>query len=249
MRVVNRLMAVLCLAITCAMMPGRPQGQEEHKQLDWRPVGGCVVDFVNAPCRTVRYHEYSFGSSLGLDRTTISQTVEATARDGSESKTTTSTWHRWWFLPDRTWKFTELLLRSTDRVVYIDHEHKIYETHPGAAMRGFPYWEEDDVQCSHKATHFTYLSGRLPDTVIAGIHVVGYRGRDFRGVDYEIFFAPTIGCQDLRFHMVKRGLFGWITAESDKVVDSYVLGSPSTSLFAVPNDYRQVPSILPCQPK
>jgi hypothetical protein len=240
------------LASACALSEGAGQTHgrnDEHKQLDWRAIGGCVVSFVNTPCRTVHYHQYSYGTSLGFDRTTRSEVVEATDQTGSESNTRTSTWRRWWFGPQRTSKVTELLLRATDTVAYIDHDHKVYETRPGAAKRGFPYWEEDDAQCSHTATHFTYLLGRLPDAVIAGVHVVGYRGRDFRGVEYEIYFAPSIGCQDLRFHMVKRGLFGWITAESDKVVDSYVLGPPSASLFVLPNGYRQVPSILSFQTK
>jgi hypothetical protein len=244
-----RLWAVA--AVIAVMLPGvvtgQSPGRDEHKELHWSGAGGCVVDFANTPCRTVRYHKYFFGSGLGFDRTTRSEAVEATDQDGSESKTTTSVWHRWWFLPERTWKFTELLLRAADRVVYIDHEHKIYETHPGAAKRPVPYWEEDDAQCSHTASHSLYLSGRLPDSIVAGVHVVGYRGRDFRGVDYEVYFAPSIGCQDMRFHMVKRGLFGWITAEYDMVVDSYVLGPPARSLFAIPSGYKQVPSILQFQ--
>jgi hypothetical protein len=238
----------LYLFMPFGLMPGQPQGHEEHKQLDWSSRGGCVVDFVHTPCRTVRYHDYSFGSSLGFDRTSRSEAVEATDQTSSESNTRASTWHRWWFLPQQTSKITELLLRAKDQRVFIDHTHKVYETNTGR-LRGFPYWEEDDAQCSHTATDFTYLSGRLPDSVIAGVHVVGYRGKDFRGAEYEIYFAPSIGCQELRFHMFKRGWFGWITAEYDKVVDSYVLGPPSPNLFAIPSGYRQVPSILPFQAK
>lgn len=244
-----RSVVALCFSMPFSMIHGQPQGHDEHKQLDWRATGGCVVDFVNTPCRTVRYHQYSSGSSLGFDRTARSEAVEATDQNGSESNTRTSTWHSWWFLPQKTSKITELLLRSEDKVVYIDHEHKVYQAEPEAKMRGFPYWEEDDAQCSHTATHFTYLSGRLPDAVIAGVHVVGYHGRDYRGVEYEIYFAPSIGCQDLRSHIFTRGIFGWMAAEYDKVVDSYVLGPPSPNLFAIPSGYRQVQSILPFQAK
>ena len=143
-------------------------------------------------------------------------------------------------------KMTELLLRTEGRVVYIDHEHGVYETQPGG-NRGFPYWEEDDSQCSHTASHYQYLSGRLADSKIANVHVVGYRGRDYRGADYEIFFAPSIGCQQMSFKMVRRGFLGFVTAEYDMVVDSYILGPPATSLYVVPAECKQVPSIIPFQ--
>lgn len=224
---------------------GQTPGDDEHPQLHWTGAGGCVADFVNTPCRTVRYHVYSFGSDLGFDRTTKSEWVEALDHTGSSSKTVTSTWRRWWLF-SQTSKKTELILHTGTQLVYIDHERRIYETHGGKNLP-MPYWEEDDAQCSHTASHSLYLSGRLPDSIVAGVHVVGYRGRDFRGVDYEDYFAPSIGCQDMRFHMVKRSLFGWITAESDMVVDSYVLGPPAPNLFAIPSGYKEVPSILQFQ--
>jgi hypothetical protein len=139
---------------------------------------------------------------------------------------------------------TELVLRNENRTLYIDHERKSFETHSGGANRGMPYWEEDDAQCSNMKFHFQYLSDRLPDSVVAGVHVVGYRGRDSSGADYDVYLAPSLGCQQMRFRMAKRGFLGWKTAEYEMVVDSYDLGPPSSSLFTVPAGYSQVTSIL-----
>jgi len=237
--------AAACLLLRLGVMSGRPLSQDEPKQLDWKGPGGCVVDFVRTPCRTVRYHEHSFGRGLGFGKKTSSRWVVAFDHDGSESQTRASVWHRWFFFPVRA-RITELVLRAEGRVLYIDHERKIYEAHR-KANRPIPYWEEDDGLCSGTAAHSTYLSGRLPDSIIAGVHVVGYRGRDFRGADYEIYFAPSIGCQTMRFFEVMRGISGRITAEYEMVVDSYVLGPPDPSLFATPFEYTEVPSILRSQ--
>jgi hypothetical protein len=242
----SRAVFAMLVVVLPGVMTGQSPGRGEQKAFHWNGAGGCVVDFVNTPCRTVRYHEFSYGSSLGFDRTTRAESVEAFDHTGSQAKTIARTWRRWWPLPLQTSKVTELVLHTEDQIVYIDHERRVYEAH-GGAHRNSPYWEEDDAQCSHTASHSLYLSGRLPDSIVAGVHVVGYRGRDYRGVDYEDYFAPSIGCQDMRFHMVKRGLFGWITAEYDMVVDAYVLGPPARSLFAIPSGYRQVPSILQFQ--
>jgi hypothetical protein len=81
----------------------------------------------------------------------------------------------------------------------------------------------------------------LPDAVVARIHAVGYAGRDDRGSEYEIYFAPSIGCEPVRFNMLTRGRFGWPIAKFERTVDSYELGPPSADLFAVPAGYRQVP--------
>jgi hypothetical protein len=246
MRIGVQAVAALCSFVPFGMMLGQPLGHDEPGQLKWTGAGGCIVEFVNTPCRTVRYHEYLFGSDLGFDRTTTTECVEAFDHAGSSSKTRSSTWNRWWPLPQQTSKKTELILHPPKQVLYIDHERRIYESHEGK-NRPKPYWEEDDAECSHTASHSLYLSRRLPDSIVAGVHVVGYRGRDSRGVNYEDYFAPSIGCQNMRFQMIKRGLLGWITAEYDMVVDSYVLGPPARSLFAVPTGYRQVPSILQFQ--
>jgi len=229
------------------VLVGQQLGRDDHRMLHWSGAGGCIAGFSGTPCRTVRYHIYSFGQSLGFDGTTRSEWVEAFDQTGSEAKTVARTFRRWWPLPQETTNKSELLLRTQDQLVYIDHGRKVYEAHQGAKNRPSPNWEEDDDQCSHTATHSAYLTGRLPDSVIAGVHVVGYRGRDFRGADYEVYFAPSIGCQDMQFRMVMRGFLGWITAEFDMAVDSYILGPPAQSLFTIPSDYRLVPSILQFQ--
>ena len=224
-----------------SVMLGQPLGSEDHRQLEWK-AGGCVVEFVHTPCRTVRYHEYSFG----YDRIGTAETIEATDHSGSESKTTVGRWRPWWYLPGTgpRIRMTELLLRTEDQVVHIDHEHKVFESHAGA-NRKWPSWEEDDSQCSHTASHYLYLSGRLPDSNMANVHVVGYRGRDSRGADYEIYFAPSVGCQQISFEMVRRGFLGLVAEEYDLIVDSYVLGPPAASLYSVPAEYKQVASIRP----
>lgn len=217
-----------------------------HRQLKW--TGSCAVDFASTACRTVRYHESAFGPGLGFEGTTYSECVDAVDHTGSESNTRSSVLRRFYLFPRRTLRITELVLRTENRTVYIDHERKVYESHMRGANKGNPYWEEDDSQCSHTASHSTYLSGRLPDSTIAGVHVVGYRGKDLRGADYELYFAPSIGCQTLLFREVIRGPLGWKTAEYEKIVDSYEIGPPATSLFAIPNGYKQVESIQPPSP-
>ena len=183
----------------------------------WKEAGACVVEFVHTPCRTVRSHEYSFGSGFGPECVTRSERVEAFDHDGSESKTWTAVRNRYWFSPRETKKITELILRKENQTVTIDHDKRVYQVRAGGANRGMPYWEEDDSQCSQTKSHYTYLKGRLPDSIVAGIHVVGYSGRDFRGADDEIYFAPSIGCQTMRDQMVMRGAFGWKTGESDTI--------------------------------
>ena len=238
------------IAIVAAVLSGVGIGQvvqsgdpQSHKQLDWKRPGGCVVEYVKTPCRTVRYHTFSFGSGLGFEGITRSEWIEAVDHDGSESTTVIAARRRYWFFPPKTERKAELVLRKENRTVYIDHARGVYEMHLGGANKKRPYWEEDDSLCSHTASHHAYLSGRLPDSMIAGVHVVGYRGRDHRGADYEVYFAPSIGCVQMRFQMVMRGLFGWKAAEYEMVVDSYEIGPPSSTLFTVPSGYRQVASI------
>lgn len=204
---------LLSAALLLPVMPGQPLGNDEHKKLGWKGAGGCVVEFANTPCRTVRYREHSF-HSLGFDRISTSETIEATDQAGSESNTSTAKWRRWWQFPGTGTRFqrTGLLLRTEGRTVIVDHGHRVYEAHPGA-KKNWPYWEEDDSKCSHTASHYLYLSGRLPDSTIATVHVVGYHGRDNRGADYEIYFAPSIGCQEFSSKMVTRGFLGFVTSE------------------------------------
>jgi len=59
-----------------------------------------------------------------------------------------------------------------------------------------------------------------------------------------VYFAPSIGCREMRFHSVKRGIFGWTIAETDRAVESYEPGPPSPVLFTIPAGYREVASIL-----
>jgi hypothetical protein len=235
--------AAVIIAVLPVIAFGQSVDPDEHRQLHWNGTGGCVVEFVNTPCRTVRYHQKSFGSGLGFDGRTKWETVEAFDHDGSSSMTEIRTWRRWRLSPQHTSNRTEVILHKEEQVVvYIDHDHGVFEEHSGT-HRPMPYWEEDDASCSHAASHSRYLSGRLPDSVVAGVNVVGYRGQDSDGVDYEVYFAPSIGCQQMRFQMVKRDRSGRITAESYMVVDSYVLGPPDPDLYSVPTAYKQVPSI------
>jgi hypothetical protein len=219
-----------------------PNDLETHKQLKWNGPGGCLVEFVNTPCRTVRSHEFSFGIGLGFDGIAKAESVEAVDWDGSESKTRTTSRRRYWLTENRD-RITELVLRTKNRTVYIDHERRIFEVQDGRANRGYQAWEEDDAQCSHAASHYVYLSERIPNSVVAGIEVVGYGGRDARGADNIICFAPSIGCQVMRFETVKKGFLGWTTAKYEWVVDVYEIGQPSPSLFTPPSGYKQVPSI------
>jgi hypothetical protein len=123
-------------------------------------------------------------------------------------------------------------------------EEGSFEARGGARRRNWPYWEQDNDQCSHAATHSAYLSTRLPDSVIAGTHVVGYSGRDNLGFDYKIYFAPSIGCQELSFQMIRNNALGRQTYEYSRIVDSYDLGAPDTNLFKIPEGFRQVEFFL-----
>src|ERR1035437_5219035 len=93
-----------------------------HRQLRWK--GSCAVEFADTACRTVRYHESAFGPSLGFEGTMYSECVEAVVHTGSESNMRNSVWRRFWFFPRQTRKITELVLRTENRTVYIDHERK-----------------------------------------------------------------------------------------------------------------------------
>lgn len=199
-----------------------------------------MVPYVHTPCRTVRYHESSFGS----EGRTNTELIEAVDQDGSESRTTVVIERPSRLISEQTKNMTELVLREENRTLYIDHERRIFETHRGGANKGMPYWEEDDSQCSNMKSHFLYLSERIPDSVIAGVNVVGYRGRDYMGADYEVYFAPSLGCQQMRFQMVMRGFLGLKKEQYEMVVDSYEIGPPSPNLFTVPAGYTQVESIL-----
>jgi hypothetical protein len=211
----------------------------EHKPLEWKG-GGCVVNFGKTPCRTVRYREYSFGSSLGFDSITRTESIEAFDHDGSEVKIVAAARRRFWLLPELRVRTAEILLRQQNRTLHVVHDRKVFAAENRGAYNGYPLWEEDDSQCSHAKSHYMYLSQRLRDSVVAGVHVVGYGGRDDRGAEYEVYFAPSIGCQQFRFMTWMPGFWGWTTARYELVVESYEAGPPSSSLFTIPGGYREI---------
>jgi hypothetical protein len=128
--------------------------------------------------------------------------VDAFDQSGSELHSVSGVFPQSGLSFDRDHNVTELLLRPEDQVAYIDHLRRIFSVQNGA-LRGWPYWEQDNAQCSTAAGHYAYLSGRLADSVIAGTPVVGYSGRDAMGTDYKVYFAPSIGCQDFSFQMLE----------------------------------------------
>jgi len=215
---------------------------QSHKQLVWKGAGGCVVNVARTPCRTVRSHEFSFGGSLGFDGITASETIEAFDQDGSTSKTYSAARWRPWHLPEPTAKGTHVVLRTEDRTLFIDHDRAEFLEYRGGSNRMMPYWEEDDSVCSHAKSHF-HLEDRLPDAVVAGVRVVGYSSQDFRGADYEVYFAPSLGCQQMRLQLSMRTFFGVKKAQYEMVVDSLELGAPERRLFTVPSGFRRVDSI------
>jgi len=192
----------------------------------------------------VRSHEFAFGSSLGFDGLIRTETIEAFDQDGSKSQTKTIARWRLWRLPERTIKFTRLILRKENRTLDIDHQGAVFQESRRGASSGMPTWEEDDAACSHTMSHYLYLSDRLPDAVVAGVHVVGYSGQDYKGADYEVFFAPSLGCETMRFQMSMRTFLGLKKAEYERVVDSFELGAPAASLFTVPSGFRRVDSVV-----
>ena len=86
---------------------------------------------------------------------------------------------------------------------------------------------------------------RQPDSSVANIHVVGYAGQDHEGNDYKLYFAPSIGCQELRFQQINHNAVGIPTYIHLRVVDSYLLGAPDPKLFSIPEGYRQVEENVP----
>jgi hypothetical protein len=229
------------LAIVVALASGqspKPSDSQPRKRLDW--TGACVVDIVHIPCRTVRFHESSFGWKH-FEGWMRSESVEAVNSDGTQSNTRSTQWWRFYLFPRQTRKITELVLR--DRTVFIDREQHAYEIHSGDPHRSQAYWVEDDPQCSFAKSRRGPFSARMPDSTIAGFSVIGYRGQDAKGVDYEAYFAPSIGCEMMLFREVARGILGWKTAEYERVVDSYEIGPPSKSLFTIPNGFKLVTSI------
>jgi len=219
------------------------QQAEQHKKLRWDRPGACVVVGVKTPCRTIRYHQVAYGKEFGFDAPTQVSGVDAYRSDGSESQLTQLSAPSDQPPAAKEQRVSEILLRKTGERVFLDHVRRIYEVRK-APGRGLPYWEEDDEQCSHTASHALYLSKRLPEVAIAGVQSVGYAGTDKNGAEYEVYFAPSIGCQDMRFHMTKRDELGHKMAELDKIVDSYELAVPKEDLFQIPSGYKRVATIF-----
>jgi hypothetical protein len=217
------------------------------KQLEWKQPGACVVDFVKTPCRTVRWHQTEI-ESLGWipDDSGVSRLegMDAVDKNGSEVHTYAGTFLDSPLTLARNLNATTLLLRPEDKVASIDNGRRIFETQPGAKLRKWPYWEEDNDHCSNAASHAVYLTSRLPDSTVAGTHVVGYSGRDAWGTDYKVYFAPSVGCQEFSFQMLSRDSAGRITDNYSKIVDSYELGAPDPNLFRIPEGFQKVDSIL-----
>jgi hypothetical protein len=154
------------------------------------------------------------------------------------------TLRKYWFWPAESYRGTQLLLRPERSEIYINHDRKIHMARP-RRNRGSGYWQQDDAQCSHTASHYAYLTGRLPDSSVASIHVVGYAGQDYEGNDYKLYFAPSIGCQELRFQQTNHNAVGIPTYVHLRVVDSYALGAPDPKLFSIPEGYQQVKESVP----
>jgi hypothetical protein len=224
------------------------QGQDPHldgyKPFVWNRPNACIVDFVNTPCRTVHYHGTLVeNQSWGVHDVTVRSydVIEAVDQDGSESRTERRHARNYWLFPAQDVSVTFLFIRPQRTTVNIDHVRKRFESSSGHNL-GFSGWETDDSQCSHAASHYLYLSGRLPDCSVAGIPVVGYKGRDIGGGNNVVYFAPSIGCQMLRAERISRNGSGLPTSISTFVVDSYTLGAPAQNLFTIPSGYKQVPN-------
>jgi hypothetical protein len=117
------LFSTVAAVLTGAGFGQAPVSSDAPRALVWKGPGGCLVNFVNTPCRTVRYRWSSFEWS---GASTASQYIEAFDRDGSQSTTIIATHRTAWLFPGQTMHKTELVLRKVDRVIYIDHERRIY---------------------------------------------------------------------------------------------------------------------------
>ena len=211
--------------------------------MEWKRANSCVVEFVKTPCRTVRYRIWSFENLAWGIHDVASRTFEllwAVDLNGSTVETVTGSSRHHWIVPESRNNGSQIVLRPQDEVISVDHERRIYDLHGGARSRGQPMWEEDDGQCSHTASHYLYLHHRLADSVVAQVRVVGYSGRDDRGADYKIYFAPSIGCQEFHFESTARNAFGLPTQFYYREVTSYELGPPDPELYRIPWGYQKV---------
>lgn len=134
-------------------------------------------------------------------------------------------------------------MRTQDRAVIIDRSRRMFEVHQ-PAPRNFVYWEDDYPDCSHHMSHRAGRFTRVADTQIAGIRVVGYKGKDAGGEEVTTYYAPSIGCSTMREELVTRGILGLPISRFLVEVDSYSVARPNPSLFEIPRNYKRVASVV-----
>lgn len=235
--IIQRLSLAVATTAFASLIVGQDLSPVSYKQLNWTGPGGCVVDIVHTPCRTIRSHEYSVGWDLGFDGIMSVDTIDAFDKDGSTSSTDSIAKWAFWQLPKTPTKRTIIALGIQNRRIEIDHDRAVFQEYPG--WLGSAIWEEDDQQCSHKISNRLSWE-RLPDSIVAGVAVVGYSATDEWGTHIEMFLAPSLGCQQLRLRRWRQNRFGLRTAYREMVVDSFELGAPSPALFAVPRGFRRM---------
>jgi len=235
------------IALTIALggcHPAKPRSDEEFKKQGtwqgWRASIDCFQARLS-PCRTVRSHSYFIqkGKWGILDASIFSEEeIEALNDDYSTSMTVVRTWRKHWIFPVRRQNATLLHLRSTDQIVTIDHIHRVIYVKTGARGQGFDGWNYGNApDCSHANPHYLYLQGRVRDSVVAGIHVVGYYWHN-EEESGRMYFAPSMGCGMFRRQVVRRKWLWMPTSFNFDETDSFILGPPDAQLFAIPKDYK-----------
>lgn len=194
-----------------------------------------------SPCRTVRSHRYVIekGEWGFLDASIYSEErTEALDGDYSTSMTIISTTRKHWVFPVRRQNFTLLQLRPTDQIVVMDHIRRVIYRDMGARAHEVPGWNYGkDPDCSGANARYLYSEGRVPDSIIAGIPVVGYYWHR-EGETGKMYFAPSMGCKMFRRQVVQKNRVGFPTNISIEETDSFILGPPEAQLFEIPRDYK-----------
>jgi hypothetical protein len=206
-----------------------------------KPPTTCRVQNVGTPCYTIRSKTWmvdKVGSGWFDVSAKVIEEVEALREDGSHSETVVS----------EDGNVTRLTLHPFDHsnreLFAIDHKDKVVYPQKGF-MGGVPYWEADDQLCTHATEHFTSSpSGRLSDTVIAGLPAVGYYWK-FEGGESEQYYGPTVDCVDLQRRVIERNSLGVPTSFYLRTVESLTLGPPDPRFFAIPSDYQQITIPMP----
>jgi len=161
-------------------------------------------------------------------------------QDYSTSVTLIETSRKHWIVPVSKVNATVLTLRPQDQIVTIDHFHKLFYTDTGALRRSMESWEESDPLCNTNP-HYIYFKGRIADSKIAGIDVIGYYWGNGKGYDAKMYFAPSLGCMRMNTRVTIRNRIGFPTYYSNEKVNSFILGAPEPKLFQVPPDYKNGP--------